>query len=112
MFVCPRPPFHPCTAMTALPALIMLSASAFRRPNRIRLSTYSAVVLAQLQRVHNCASYVGLPLMRFDTARLGVPEGVASPVQVDLARCLLVASDCTNGELAPIHHAIVLEPYP
>ena len=55
---------------------------------------------------------VGLPLVRLDAARLGVPEGVASPVQVDLARCLLVASDCTNGELAPIHHAIVLEPYP
>ena len=79
--------------MTALPALIMLSASAFRRPNRIRLSTYSAVVLAQLQRVHNCASYVGLPLMRFDTARLGVPEGVDTAVEVDLAGGLRVAGD-------------------
>ena len=73
--------------------LIISKAKALFNPKRIRLSTYSAVVLAQLQRVHNCASYVGLPLMRFDTARLGVPEGVHAAVEVHLGRGLLVAGD-------------------
>ncbi len=36
-------------------------------------------------------AYIGLPLVAFNAARLGIPEGIASTVQVDLPRSLLVA---------------------
>ena len=34
--------------------------------------------------------------MGFDASRLGVPEGIASTVEMDLARCLLVAGNSDN----------------
>ena len=39
-------------------------------------------------------AYIRLPLVRLDAAGVGVPEGIASPVEVDLASSLLVAGNC------------------
>ena len=39
VFVCPRPPFQPCTAIIAHPGLIKFKERALRSPNRMRLST-------------------------------------------------------------------------
>ena len=39
VFVCPRPPFQPCTATIVHPGLIRFKPTALRSPNRIRLST-------------------------------------------------------------------------
>jgi len=39
VFVCPRPPFQPCTAIIVHPGLIRFKPTALRSPNRIRLST-------------------------------------------------------------------------
>jgi len=39
VFVCPRPPFQPCTAIIVQPGLIRPKETALRSPNRIRLST-------------------------------------------------------------------------
>lgn len=39
VFVCPRPPFQPCTAMIVQPGLIKPKATALRNPNLMRLST-------------------------------------------------------------------------
>ena len=41
VFVCPRPPFQPCTAMIVQPGWIKFKAIAPRNPNLMRLSTYS-----------------------------------------------------------------------
>ena len=102
MLVWPRPPFQPWTATTVVPVLMMLSRSAFRRPKRIRLSTYEAILSVRRPfHIHIlCRSdaHVRLPLVWLDAARLGVPEGVAASVQVKLTSSLLVARDYRTGE--------------
>ena len=95
VFVCPSPPFQPCTATMVLPVLMMFSFSALRKPKRIRLSTYGGFL--QYGGHASCAettTYISLPLVRLDAAGLRVPEGVHAAVEVHLARGLLVAGDC------------------
>ena len=74
----------------------MLSSRAERRPKRIRLSTwrYSEIKLDELPVMTSVRlTYVGLPLVSLDAPWLGVPEGVDTTVEVNLASGLLVAGD-------------------
>jgi hypothetical protein len=41
-------------------------------------------------------AHIGLPLVGLNTTRLGVPDGVTSAVQVELAGGLLVAGHCDD----------------
>lgn len=94
--MCPNPPFHPCTAMTVEPGVIMLRARAFRIPKRIRLSTFSRY---QHNSHHSVIEYthISLPLVGLDATGLRIPEWIASTVEVNLARRLLVSGDYKNA---------------
>ncbi len=93
VLVWPKPPFQPWTATTAEPGVMIFKANALRRPKRIRLSTYdSSYQDKNVQR--RKGAYIRLPLMVLNTSWLRVPEWVASTMQVDLARSLLVSGHC------------------
>lgn len=79
--------------MIVVPGLIIFKAKALRRPNRIRLSTlfYYQYRFSRRTVKH---SHVGLPLMLLDASGLRVPEWVATTMQMDLTRSLLISSDC------------------
>lgn len=100
MFVWPKPPFQPCTAMIVEPGLRMFRASALRRPNRIRLSTCAEgpfeFSTSPREEKHIRNSYISLPLVALNPAGLRVPEWVATAVEVDLAGGLRVAGDCAS----------------
>lgn len=100
VFVCPKPPFHPCTATTVVPVLMISSSKADRRPNRIRLSTYEygkKTLSSQgtLQYDIN-ATYISLPLMNLDSSGLRIPERINATMQVNLTRSLLVSRNCSH----------------
>jgi hypothetical protein len=78
--------------MTVVFGLIIPSAKALRRPNRIRLSTCSVLVLHQPQD-RRVGTYIRLPLMLCNTPGFGIPEWITSSVQVDLAGSLLIPGD-------------------
>ncbi len=93
VLVWPKPPFQPWTATTAEPGVMIFKANALRRPKRIRLSTYdSSYQDKNVQR--RKGAYIRLPLVVLNTSWLRVPEWVASTMQVDLARSLLVSGHC------------------
>ena len=92
---------------TALPALDGHDRRACRDDvelERVPKTKPDTVVDLQAARVRladhkrfQLITYVRLPLVRLNAARLGVPEGIDTSVEVDLARGLLVAGDCNAG---------------
>lgn len=103
MFVWPKPPFQPCTAMIVDPGFNRFIASALRRPNRIRLSTcnkeqqgvkgQSVSISTEEIECPKSGTHIDLPLMALDPTGLVVPEWITSTVEMDLAGGLLAAGN-------------------